>query len=511
MTTPQLNLTRLWRSRTFQEIIGQSLIVRMLKNSLYRDLFFPVYLFAGPKGCGKTTTARVFAASIHCQGLTAFQKGAAQDLPCLSCSSCHSFINNNHPDFIEIDGASHTSVDHIRSLIDNASFLPVMGKKKVYLIDEAHMLSKAACNAFLKILEEPPPSALFILATTDAHKIIDTVISRCFQLYFKPIEPALIAHHLEAICKQESIHYEPAALEMIAAQSDGSVRDGINLLERVRFAYDAVLQLHVSELLGCIDSGVLVRFLEKIIANDQEGLALCLAQSNLERFSLPLVWKKWLDLLTDCVWVKINAIEKVKSYPVDQLSNYLTTVSIQQLNQYRRICYRYELHFIKTSAPQELFEMLLLELCASEKYSLSPSVEKNQKLPDRIEKKVVNVWDSFNQSLSSVCDPLVQSLFKQAVYQSHDPVKQEISLVLPKNMSLFQSRLHETESIWLPLLHQAYGAPVKLFFTYTEVGPKPVKNISPTTLPAKEPLSERARTLISLFPGTVTIVKGQEL
>ena len=173
MIRSPLNLTRLWRSRRFEEIIGQPLIVRMLKNSLYRDLFFPVYLFAGSKGCGKTSTARVFAAGVNCAQLPYFQKNPENQVPCLACQSCLAFTAGEHPDFIEIDGASHTSVDNVRSIIEASAFLPVLGRKKIYLIDEAHMLSKAACNAFLKILEEPPHSVMFILATTDAHKIID--------------------------------------------------------------------------------------------------------------------------------------------------------------------------------------------------------------------------------------------------------------------------------------------------------------------------------------------------
>ncbi len=185
MNEVKLNLARKWRSKNFNEIVGQDLPVRMLKNSLYREQFFPVYLFSGQRGCGKTTTARVFAMALNCALLKSFQQEPQTIiLPCLQCESCIVALSGKHPDFIEIDAASHTGVDNVRQIVEAASYLPVLGSKKIYLIDEAHMLSKAAFNALLKILEEPPRSTLFILATTDLHKIIDTVQSRCFQLFF---------------------------------------------------------------------------------------------------------------------------------------------------------------------------------------------------------------------------------------------------------------------------------------------------------------------------------------
>ncbi len=183
------------------KLLGNHWLCRLVKNSLYRNLIFPVYLLSGTRGCGKTSVARIFAAALNCEALEQFQKNPQnQQLPCLTCASCLAMQAINHPDFIEIDAASHTGVDNVRAIIDAASFVPVLGKKKIYLIDEAHMLSKAAFNAFLKILEEPPISVVFMLATTDPHKIIETVTSRCFQLFFEPIELHAVADHLAHIC-----------------------------------------------------------------------------------------------------------------------------------------------------------------------------------------------------------------------------------------------------------------------------------------------------------------------
>lgn len=266
MNKIQLNLARKWRAQGFDQIIGQDLSVKMLKNSLYRGYLFPVYLFWGQRGTGKTSMARVFAAAINCQGLPQFQKEPKNyTVPCMNCPSCLAMKEGKHPDFIEIDAASHTGVDNVRQIIDSAALMPISGQKKIYLIDEAHMLSKAAFNALLKILEEPPVSALFILATTDPQKIIETVRSRCFQICFKQVASPVLVQHLNTICAQESLYADPQALSLIAQESEGSVRDAINMLEQVRFAQGRITCDTVLKVLGILMMGVLLRFLMSFV------------------------------------------------------------------------------------------------------------------------------------------------------------------------------------------------------------------------------------------------------
>ena len=512
MMRSPLNLTRLWRSRTFEEIIGQPLIVRMLKNSLYRDLFFPVYLFAGSKGCGKTSTARVFAASINCAQLEHFQKNPEQHIPCLSCASCLAFSAAEHPDFIEIDGASHTSVDNVRSIIEASAFLPVLGRKKIYLIDEAHMLSKAAFNAFLKILEEPPRSVVFILATTDAHKIIDTVISRCFQLYFQPINPLVIADHLAFICKQEHITYEHEALALIASQSEGSARDGINALERIRFAYEKISVEHTRELLGCIENKKLIDFLAAILVGNAEALLITIADSSLEKYTSHVLWKSWIELLTEAIWAKIGREEKVLLYSFQDVSVVVTLSSLEQLNYYRKVCYHYELQFTKTAAPCELFQTILLMLCQAKvggenKLVRPVSAKPKQEFLETIKKEVAtpDAWQKFLAALTAYGDPLVESLFKQAKITTFDSKEQKITITLPQSTALFETRLQEMHTIWQPLLHKAYEQEVTLSMNFI--------NEFTTKIPKETPgaLSPRAQAIASLFPGAITIVKEHEL
>ena len=305
METGNLNLARKWRSKNFDQIVGQELSVKILKNSLYLDRFFPVYLFSGQRGCGKTTTARVFAAAVNCEYLEAFRKNPrSQQLPCNSCASCVAMLKGKHPDFIEMDAASHTGVDNVRNIVDAASLLPVMGRKKIYLIDEAHMLSKSAFNAFLKILEEPPSSVLFILATTDTDKIIDTVKSRCFQLFFKPVQDQPLVNHLKVICADEAIKVEADALSLIIKETEGSVRDAINVLERVRFSSSVVTKESVRAVLGHLDDEQLIQLFEAVLHKTPADLISYFKQLDLESIAPSFVWYRLIDLIRTAIWLK---------------------------------------------------------------------------------------------------------------------------------------------------------------------------------------------------------------
>src|SRR3989344_9484316 len=198
-----LVLYRKYRPQGFEEVIGQEHIVKTLKNSLKSGAISHAYLFCGPRGSGKTTIARIFAKELGCEGI----------------------------DLVEIDAASHTGVDDVRELIDGIKFAPVKSKYKIFIIDECHQLSKSASNALLKTLEEPPAHAIFLLATTEAHKMIPTILSRCQRFDFKRLQVAEIIQKLEFILKKEDIKFEPAVLPLIALNARGSFRDAESLLD----------------------------------------------------------------------------------------------------------------------------------------------------------------------------------------------------------------------------------------------------------------------------------------
>lgn len=362
MEKTELNLTRKWRSKNFQEVIGQSLAIRILQNSLYLKQFFPVYLFAGQRGCGKTSTARIFAAAVNCARLAEFQQDPRKvSIPCLTCPSCLAMSKSQHPDFIEIDAASHTGVDNVRNIIDASSFLPLLSSKKIYLIDEAHMLSKAAFNAFLKILEEPPMSVIFILATTDMQKILETVKSRCFQIFFDPVDTQVITDHLEKICSVENIPADATGLAVIAQEAGGSVRDAINLLEQVRFATKKISKESVLSILGHIDESALFELFEKIVSQDvHELLQFC---SSLEKYELSIeyLWAQLTELVYDAILIQYHvSARRFIDLPLDMKQS-IEKISIAQLIRLFGILCSQEQNLARTTKKLRFLEMVLLQ------------------------------------------------------------------------------------------------------------------------------------------------------
>jgi len=257
-------LYRKYRPQDFSEIIGQEHIVQTLQNSIKSGAIAHAYLFTGPRGSGKTTIARIFAKAINCQS-------KAKTLPCGSCDSCEEITAGKSLDLIEIDAASHTGVDDIRELIDGIKFAPVKSKYKIFIIDECHQLSKSAANALLKTLEEPPAHAIFLLATTEAHKMIPTILSRCQRFDFKRLQVAEIIQKLEFILKKEDIKFEPAVLPLIALNARGSFRDAESLLDKcINFTgEDKLITIkEIKDLLGIVEVAQISNFVESIVRQD---------------------------------------------------------------------------------------------------------------------------------------------------------------------------------------------------------------------------------------------------
>ncbi|MFA9198071.1 MAG: DNA polymerase III subunit gamma/tau [Aquirufa sp.] len=241
---------RKYRPTLFDSVVGQSHITTTLKNAIKSNHLAQAFLFCGPRGVGKTTCARILAKTINCQDL------GADGEACGKCTSCHSFQENTSLTIHELDAASNNSVEDIRNLIDQVRYPPQNGKYKIYIIDEVHMLSAAAFNAFLKTLEEPPSYAIFILATTEKHKILPTILSRCQIFDFNRIQWKDMASHLSSIAEKEGITAEPAALELISIKADGGLRDALSMFDlNVTFSTDNALRhADVLENLHILDS-----------------------------------------------------------------------------------------------------------------------------------------------------------------------------------------------------------------------------------------------------------------
>lgn len=262
---------RKYRPATFDSVVGQSHVTNTLKNAIKMGQLAHAFLFSGPRGVGKTTCARILAKAINCMNPPS--DGEA----CNACESCVTFNEGRSLNIHELDAASNNSVEDIRKIIDQVRYVPAVGKKSVFIIDEVHMLSSAAFNAFLKTLEEPPAHAIFILATTEKHKILPTILSRVQKFDFKRIKVDAVADHLKSICEKEGIQYEYDALQLIGLKADGGLRDGLSIFDQiVSFSNRNVTYQVVVDNLNVLDYSYYFKAVEMMLAGDHEGLLVML-------------------------------------------------------------------------------------------------------------------------------------------------------------------------------------------------------------------------------------------
>ena len=258
-----------YRPNTLDKLVGQDFISITLKQALLTAKIAPAYLFNGPRGTGKTSSARIFAKSLNCQS---FKHPTIN--PCGKCDLCKQISDGNALDIIEIDAASNTGVENIREIIEKARFAPTQARWKVYVIDECHMLSSAASNALLKTIEEPPSRVVFILATTNPERVLNTIQSRCQKFDFRRISPSVIFKHLVEIAEKESIKYENQALKLIAKRSNGGMRDAQSLLEQLNLLPDGITIKNIQNLLGEVSEIELTKLIKSLIKNNPESLII---------------------------------------------------------------------------------------------------------------------------------------------------------------------------------------------------------------------------------------------
>ncbi len=258
-----------YRPNNLDELVGQKFISITLKQALLTKKIAPAYLFNGSRGTGKTSSARIFAKSLNCQ---AFDQPTVT--PCCKCELCRQITDGSALDIIEIDAASNTGVENIREIIERARFAPTQARWKVYVIDECHMLSTAASNALLKTIEEPPSRVVFILATTNPERVLNTIKSRCQKFDFRRISPSDIFQHLSEIAEKESIKYEVQALKMIAKRSNGGMRDAQSLLEQVNLFPEGITINNIHNLLGEVSESELTNLIKSLVGNNPESLII---------------------------------------------------------------------------------------------------------------------------------------------------------------------------------------------------------------------------------------------
>lgn len=351
-------IARKWRPGVFEEVVGQAHITRTLRNAIASGRIAHAYLFSGPRGVGKTTAARILAKCLNCAG-------GPTITPCGSCESCKGITTGSSVDVFEIDGASNNSVDNVREISESVRYVPSQGKYKVYIIDEVHMLSQAAFNALLKTLEEPPPHAIFIFATTEVHKIPATILSRCQRFDFKRIPFRDIQAHLKKIVTKEGIPFEDQALFVLAREADGSLRDSQSLLEQVlAFAGGDLKASHVAEALGLMDRSILFEISEAVVGKDPKACLNIVEKIYGFGYDLKRATSDLLEHLRDLSVMKVTADASLLDLPdseLERLSEISSRVGAERLHMLFSIISKGYEDVSRSAHPRYALEMTLLK------------------------------------------------------------------------------------------------------------------------------------------------------
>lgn len=357
-------IARKWRPKSFGELVGQDHISVTLLNALKNGRLPQALLFTGPRGTGKTSSARILAKSLRCPNVKDF-------VPCNECPSCEDVSQGRSLDVIEIDGASNNGVDAVRELRDTVGYMPSSGKYKAYIIDEVHMLSTSAFNALLKTLEEPPPHVVFIMATTEAQKIPNTILSRCQRFDFRRIPSRQIASQLERICRADGVKTEAEALWLLARQADGSMRDSQSLLDQViTYCEGEVTLAKVIDVLGLTDRSLLLETLDALVNRDSEKILDVIEKIFRAGYDPKIFAQDLLEELRNALMVRlckadparvvdlpdteIQALAEMTSALTDEDIHFLFDMALKGAND-----------LLRSQDPRVVLEMMLLRMAAA--------------------------------------------------------------------------------------------------------------------------------------------------
>ncbi len=350
-------LARKWRPQNFDELIGQEIVVRTLRNALSSGKIVHAYLFSGPRGIGKTSAARILARALNCS------QGPTTE-PCGKCHNCEAITNSSSVDVVEIDGASNNSVEDVRDLRESVKYAPSTGKYKIYIVDEVHMLSREAFNALLKTLEEPPPHVIFVFATTEPKKIPSTILSRCQHHAFRRISKEKIRDRLSKIAETEDIHIKDSAVEMVARAADGSMRDALTILDQASSFSDHISEEELQTLLGLPETHIILNLSDSILSGDISSTLSIIKELTERGYDLRSIMKELVEHFRNIAVIKIveSPDEFLEFTPeeTEKLQHQASRINMEELTLLLTELLKLEERVRNTTTPRYPLELGLL-------------------------------------------------------------------------------------------------------------------------------------------------------
>jgi DNA polymerase-3 subunit gamma/tau len=497
-------LARKWRPTGFSDLVGQESVVKTFKNALSSEKIVHAYLFSGPRGVGKTSSARILAKALNCEQSTDHE-------PCNTCQSCRAITDGASVDVFEIDGASNTSVDSVRELRETVKYAPSGGKYKIYIIDEVHMLSTAAFNALLKTLEEPPPHVIFIFATTEPKKIPATILSRCQHHAFRRVPKNKIKDHLKKITDTEKINITDGALDMIAKAADGSMRDSLTLLDQAFSFSNDINEEELQSLLGLPETEIIINLSGTILTGDVSKTLSIIKDLTDRGSDLRQLTKELVEYFRNIAIVKVTddaaGLLEFTQEEVQKLKEHVSDVSIEQLTlllaellrlegEVRNAInprYALELGLLRTSFVKGMTSIdSMLDMLGEEKGNIeapqhqpaaAPTAEPEKKSPPapeiEAEKKTEIIEEPAPASPPSNLnkDEVWKQLVKEVDVQDHllscklteakviRLTTEEIAIGFNGGMSVLADSIKSKISVINPILHSICGRKLKLKIT----------------------------------------------
>lgn len=433
-------LYRVYRPQRFDEVAGQEHIITTLRHAVEENKIAHAYLFCGPRGTGKTTIAKLLAKAINCTG---------NPKPCDECENCKEIASGNHPDVIEIDAASNNGVDEARNLIDKVKYAPTQGKYKVYIIDEVHMMSTGAFNALLKTLEEPPAHVVFILATTEPHKILPTIISRCQRFDFMKLSLTEIVNRMKSVVEQEKYICDDEALEMIAKLADGGMRDALSILEQCLAYNDQHLTVQdVNHIYGIVSLENKIDFIKVLLSKDMKKSLFILDEMKTNGIDIKRLTLDLVDILKDIIIYRNTSDSSIlfvlSQYYLDMIVPY---ISCDEAFAFIDVLMDASEKYAKVINPAIYFELALLKMCNQVQSKNGELIDKVD-IPQTESIQYVNETQEVNtEAMGEVIEmdkPILQSQnnSNQVIYEDIDeqigePLIEE-ELILEESQDIIQ-------------------------------------------------------------------------